>query len=98
VIWSRHQAGKAARNSRTGEHCGGSPVIAAAQGNGLTRYAIGQTVGTDQVPTQPVQVNTGSGPSTIVNSVAAASGNNLQPVLGLTYIICVEGIFPSQTS
>jgi microcystin-dependent protein len=43
-------------------------------------------------------VNTASGPSTIINSVAAASGNNLQPVLGLTYIICVAGIFPTQTS
>ena len=71
-------------------------VVGAGQGDGLTRYAIGQAAGTAQVPTAPVQVNTGSGAT--VNSVAPPSGGNLQPVLGLNYIICVEGIFPSQQS
>ena len=71
-------------------------IVGAGQGAGLTRYGIGQTAGTEQVPTQPVQVNTGSGAT--VNSAAAASGSNLQPALGLTYIICATGIFPSQTN
>jgi len=33
-------------------------------------------------------------PSVTVSSVVAASGNNVQPVLGLNYIICVRGTFP----
>lgn len=59
-------------------------------------YTLGQQAGAEQVPTQPVAVSTG-GTGTPVSSVAAASGNNVQPVLALNYIICFEGEFPQQT-
>ena len=59
-------------------------------------YTLGQQAGAEQVPTQPVTVSTGGSPETAVSSVAAAGGNNVQPVLALNYIICVEGEFPSQ--
>jgi len=72
----------------------GRVVIGVGQGAGPSAYTLGQPAGTDQVPTQPVQGSTGSGPSATVNSVVPASGNNVQPVLGLNYIICVEGAFP----
>ena len=71
-------------------------VVGAGQGGGLASYAIGQAAGTERVPTQPVPVITGNGVE--VDSVAPVSDSNLQPVLGLNYIICVEGIFPSQRS
>src|SRR5215468_10968039 len=72
-------------------------VVGTGQGDGLTRYRIGESAGSEQLPTQPVRVNTGGGANATVNSVAPTSGN-LQPVLGLNYIICVRGIFPDQRS
>jgi len=72
-------------------------VVGTGQGDGLTRYRIGESAGSEQLPTQPVRVNTGGGATATVNAVAPTSGN-LQPVLGLNYIICVRGIFPDQRS
>ena len=60
---------------------------------GRPGYTLGQRAGAEQVPTQPVTVSTG-GTGTAVSSVAAASGNNVQPVLALNYIICLQGEFP----
>jgi microcystin-dependent protein len=61
---------------------------------GRPAYTLGQPAGAEQVPTQPVSVGTGGSPGTAVSSVPAASGNNVQPVLALNYIICVQGSFP----
>ena len=71
-------------------------LVGAGQGAGLTGSAIGQAAGTEQVRTEPVQVITGNGAG--VDSVAPANDSNLQPALGLNYIICVNGIVPSQRS
>jgi microcystin-dependent protein len=60
------------------------------------RYAIGQAAGTEQVPTEPVRVVTGNDAD--LDSVAPVSDSNLQPILGLNFIICVNGIFPQQLS
>ncbi len=65
--------------------------------SGRPEYTLGQQAGAEQVPTQAVAVSTGGSPTTAVSSVAAASGNNIQPVLALNYIICVQGEFPSQS-
>lgn len=58
-------------------------------------YTLAQRSGAEQVPTQPVPVSTGR-TGTAVNSVSAASGSNVQPVLALNYIICVQGEFPQK--
>src|SRR5262245_57641437 len=71
-------------------------VVGVGQGDGLTRYGIGQAAGTEQIPTQAVPITTGNGGDLL--SVTPTSGNNLQPVLALNYIICLDGIFPSERS
>ncbi|MDE2429269.1 MAG: hypothetical protein KGM99_11100, partial [Burkholderiales bacterium] len=40
--------------------------------------------------------NTGSGTPLTVPVVTSATVSNMQPYLGLNYIICSEGIFPSR--
>src|SRR5262245_48361440 len=72
----------------------GRVVIGVGQGNGLSSYALGQSAGAERVPTQSVPATVASGAGKTVNSVIPASGNNVQPVLGLNYIICVFGTFP----
>ena len=72
----------------------GRAAVGVGQGAGLSLYELGRTAGAEQVPTQSIQANTGGGPTATVNSVAAASGNNLQPALVLNFIICMEGLFP----
>jgi microcystin-dependent protein len=72
----------------------GRLAIGAGQGGALSPYALAQTPGAVQVPTQTIETTSLAGPTTTVRSVAPASGNNVQPVLGLNYIICLYGIFP----
>lgn len=72
-------------------------VVGPGQGVGLTAYAIGQAAGTEQVLTEPVRVVMGNDGGDL-DSVAPVSDSNLQPVLGLNFIICVDGIFPQQLS
>ncbi len=72
----------------------GRAAIGVGQGSGLSAYGLGQTAGAEQVQTQSIQSNTGSGPPAALSSVAPASGTNLQPVLVLNYIICTDGMFP----
>jgi microcystin-dependent protein len=74
----------------------GRLVIGAGQG-GQTPYELGKTPGAAEVPTQPIQATTAGGPTATVNSVAPGSGNNVQPVLGLNYIICLYGIYPPRS-
>jgi microcystin-dependent protein len=74
----------------------GRVVVGVGQGNGLSNYALGKPAGAGRVPTQIFQAHAGSGPSTTVNAVRSASGDNVQPVLGLSYIICVRGTFPDR--
>ena len=72
----------------------GRAAIGVGQGSGLSEYGLAQTAGADQVPTESIQANTGSGPPATLNSVAPASGNNLQPALVLNFVICTDGISP----
>src|SRR5262245_35673452 len=60
-------------------------------------HGLAQTPGAAQVPTQRITAKEASpgDPYATVTSVAPASGDNVQPVLGLNYIICLYGIFPS---
>jgi microcystin-dependent protein len=71
-------------------------VVGAGQGVGLTAYAIGQAAGTEQVPTEPVRVVSGTDADLAL--VSPVSDSNVQPALGLNFIICVNGIFPIQRS
>jgi microcystin-dependent protein len=74
----------------------GRVVVGVGQGNGLSSYALGKPTGAGRVPTQIVPAHAGSEPRETVNSVRSASGDNVQPVLGLNYIICVRGTFPDR--
>jgi len=65
--------------------------------SGRPAYLLGDEEGAEQVPTQPpVAVNTDGFPLVAMNSVVAASRNNLQAVLALNYIICVQGWVPQK--
>src|SRR5262249_44858329 len=61
---------------------------------GRPAYNLGQRAGTDQVATQAVTVSP-VGNNATVNSVAPGPLSNVEPVLSLSYIICVEGAFPT---
>jgi len=60
-------------------------------------HGLAQTPGAAQIPNQPIKVKQAipGNPYATVTSLAPASGDNVQPVLGLNYIICLYGIFPS---
>ena len=69
------------------------PVGNGTASRGLS-YAIGEAAGAEEVPTEPVTVDVENGSGVTVQSVIPTRGNNVQPVLGLHYIICVYGEFP----
>jgi microcystin-dependent protein len=69
--------------------------IGAGAGPGLPTYELTQKAGREQVATQAVSVTTDDLVSD-VNSVVPGAVNNVQPVRALSYIICVEGAFPSK--
>jgi microcystin-dependent protein len=64
--------------------------------DGRPEYALGQKAGAEEVPAELVSLSVGGSPSTAVNLVASESGSNVQPVLGLHYIICIFGAFPQR--
>lgn len=74
----------------------GRVIIGAGQGS-LAPRPLGQTPGADRLATQLIKANLTDGPAADVNAPVSASGNNAQPVLALTYIICVRGIFPPRS-
>jgi len=72
------------QNTGTKEFPGPSHIIAGSSGNIMT-YSISATPNTNLNPTKAIS-NTGSNqPFSIQN-----------PFLGLNYIICINGIFPSR--
>jgi microcystin-dependent protein len=74
----------------------GRLVIGAGQGDGLSPYALGQTPGAAQARTRTIQASRTGGTIAIVPAAVPGSGNNVQPVLGLNYIICMHGMFPAR--
>ena len=50
-------------------------VVGAGQGDGLARFAIGQSAGADEVPIESVQVDTRDGTNVTVNSVTRGTRN-----------------------
>jgi microcystin-dependent protein len=74
----------------------GRVVVGVGQGNGLSNRELGKPAGASQIPTQIIHTSAVSGPQATVNSVRTGSGSNVQPVLGLNYIICVRGTFPDR--
>jgi microcystin-dependent protein len=56
-------------------------------------YGLAQKAGTEQIATSSIRVVTDDLVASI-DTVAPGPGNNVQPVLGLSYIICIEGAFP----
>jgi microcystin-dependent protein len=67
--------------------------VGAGTAPGLPAYDLAQRAGAERVATLAVSVNTDDLVGT-VNSVAPGPVSNVQPVLSLNYIICLEGAFP----
>ena len=84
----------------------GRVVVGQGQAPGLSPVQLGQTGGVEnitltakQVGVAPVAVGNDSKLETKVNALTAAAAQpheNRQPYLGLRYIICVQGIYPSR--
>lgn len=91
---------------------GGSPepencVMGVDTSAGMTPYATSPETGKFMKPLKttievnasaslPVVLNGGSVNVTINKDASSAPVNNLQPSLGLNYIICVEGVYPQR--
>lgn len=63
-------------------------------GPGLSAYKLGQKDGSESITPRMVKV-TGSGDVSVIGEIPA--GTNRQPYLGINYIICEVGIFPSRS-
>ena len=74
----------------------GRAAVGVGQGTGLSPYRLGQAAGSGRIPTQSVAVSDPNGLGPGVRSVLPRDDVNFQPSLALTYIICVNGIFPSR--
>jgi microcystin-dependent protein len=64
-------------------------------GPGLSTVRLGQPLGTESISTSSKMMPSGSGPQQ--NMLSGSSIDNRQPSLGLNYIICLQGIFPSRS-
>jgi microcystin-dependent protein len=71
----------------------GRVPVGMGQSPTLTSYALGEATGSETIGVTTAQVASGSG---AVVSTPVSGGSNVQPVLALSYIICLEGVFPSQ--
>jgi microcystin-dependent protein len=70
------------------------PVGAGNGRDGLSSYDLGEETGSETVPLVASEVASGSGAA--VATTPAAAGSNVQPVLGLNYVICLEGLYPTR--
>lgn len=70
----------------------GRVPIGAGQGPGLNNMNLGQQYGWEWTAPRQGQAAAGSG----ANVAAATQMTNMQPSTAVNFIVCVEGIFPSQ--
>jgi len=70
----------------------GRVPVGAGQGIGLTPINVGQFIGTER--DNPVQVQAASG--TEVTAESSQIKDNHQPSLGINYVICINGNYPSR--
>jgi microcystin-dependent protein len=78
----------------------GRTIIGAGQGSGLSNRSLGSTAGTEQVSLAVAQLppHDHSLPSGTGSTATTGSGqpfDNLQPALALTYVIAIDGVYPS---
>jgi microcystin-dependent protein len=68
--------------------------VGAGAAPGRPAYDLAQRAGREQVATLAVSVTTDALVAASMNSVVPGPLSNVQPVRSLSYIICVEGVFP----
>ena len=71
----------------------GRVAVGFGQGNGLSDVNLGARAGAESVKPPQIQVQAGTG-ATVAGTQPS---DTRQPYLGLNYIICVQGIFPSRS-
>lgn len=86
-------------NDNGGEDSPGGNYIGQDSGAGATNYAPGTESAPAAMHAGSIQINNLFAP--LPNVTVGISGgstphNNIQPVLGMNFIICVEGIYPSR--
>lgn len=76
----------------------GRVPVGSGQGNGLSPRELGETFGAESVTEASIKV--GPGGSDARRILADAPNDSLsvmQPSLGMNFIICLEGIYPSRS-
>ena len=68
--------------------------VGAGQGPNLSEYDLGEATGAETVPLTAIAA--GSGVASGAAAVPAPGGSNIQPVLGLNYVFCLYGVYPSR--
>lgn len=74
----------------------GRVPVGAGTGAGLTARELGESFGSETVTETAVSVGRPLGPAAGVKADASDTVSVVQPSLGVNYIICVEGIYPSR--
>ena len=74
----------------------GRVPIQPGQGQGLSIYQLGQKGGTEtSVPNPPYSAVAGPGVTNNINTIPVNTQiNNVQPYLGVNFIICLDGVYP----
>jgi len=65
-------------------------------GPGLSQHRLGEQSGQEQVPLQQTKVATGDSVPATVNAGAGASLPNMQPYTCVSFIIALDGLYPSR--
>ena len=73
-------------------------LVGAGQGNHLSNVHLGETGGSSTAIVNAILVEPAKagGQNVSISSAGTGTHSNIQPSLGLNYIICVDGIYPSR--
>ncbi len=73
----------------------GRTPIGVGQGSGLSNRQLGEKTGSETVTAPSTGIQTQSGTDPV--DYGGVPENNMQPSLGMNYIICLQGLFPSRS-
>lgn len=77
-----------------------TPTVKVSSANATSEEPAGNVLATQSdnfyAPANTATGNLGAVATTIANTGGSQPHNNMQPYLGMNYVICLEGIFPSR--
>jgi microcystin-dependent protein len=72
-------------------------LVGAGQGNGLSSVVLGQQAGHSETTLSTIRVAPAKAATPMSAVATSVTHPNRQPYLGLHYIICVDGYYPSRS-